>query len=87
MDVTSKDEIFNAVVDILERDFEFSREKLVPDAQMFQDLDLDSIDAVDLIVKLQKMAQVKVAPDDFKQIKTLWDITEVIHKILNKQRK
>jgi acyl carrier protein len=87
IDTSSKDEIFNAIADILEEDFECPREKLAPEAQMFQDLDLDSIDAVDLIVKLQKMAKIKVAPEDFKQIKTLWDITEVVHRILNEHPK
>ena len=85
IDTTSKDSIFNAIVDILESDFEFEREKLVPEAQLFQDLDLDSIDAVDLIVKLQKMTKVKVSPEDFKQIKTLCDTVEVVHKIINEQ--
>jgi len=60
---------------------------LIPEAQMFQDLDLDSIDAIDLIVKLQNMADIKVSPNDFKQIRTIWDIVEVIHKMLNEQQK
>jgi acyl carrier protein len=86
-DIKSKEDIFKTVADILEKDFECPREKLLPEAQMFQDLDLDSIDAIDLIVKLQNIASVRVSPDDFKQIRTLWDITEVIHKILTEQHK
>jgi acyl carrier protein len=74
-------------VDILEKDFECPREKMVPDAQLFQDLDLDSIDAIDLIVKLQNIADVKVSPNDFKQIRTLGDVAEVTHNILKEQQK
>jgi acyl carrier protein len=86
-DVKSKDEIFDAIRGILEKDFECPQEKLLPEARMFQDLDLDSIDAIDLVVKLQNMADVKVSRDDFKQIQTLWDMTEAIHKILDEQQK
>jgi acyl carrier protein len=86
-DIKSKDEIFGIIVDILEKDFECPREKLLPNAQMFQDLDLDSIDAIDLIVKLQNIADIKVSPEDFKQIKTIWDVTEVVHKILAERQK
>ena len=87
MDKTNINEIFSAIADSLEKDFEIPREKLAPQALLFQDLDLDSIDAVDLIVRIQKVAKIKVSPDDFKQIKTLWDIAEVVHKILNQQDK
>jgi len=84
-DIKSKDEIFSAIVDILEKDFDCPREKLLPDAQIVQDLDLDSIDAIDLIVKLQNIADIKVSPNDFKQIKTLQDIADAIHRILSEQ--
>jgi acyl carrier protein len=80
--VRSKDEIFGAIADILEKDFECPREKLLPEARLFQDLDLDSIDAIDLIVKLQNMADIKVSRDDFRQIQTLQDITEAVHRML-----
>jgi acyl carrier protein len=86
-DVKSKDEVFGAIRDILEKDFDCPREKLLPEARMFQDLDLDSIDAIDLIVKLQNTTGVKVTRDDFRQIQTLWDTAEVVHKMLNEQQK
>ena len=85
IDIKNKDEILNAIIDLLEKEFELPREKLTPDAKMFEDLDLDSIDAVDLIVKLQKMTGTKVQPEEFKQIRTLSDIADVIHNILNRK--
>ena len=81
----SKDEIFNKICNILESEFECPRDKLTPETKMFEDLDLDSIDAVDLIVRLQKMTGTKVQPEEFKQIRTLWDITEVIASIVGRQ--
>lgn len=85
IDVNNKEEILAAICDILEKEFECPREKLTADAKMFEDLDLDSIDAVDLIVKLQKMTQTKVQPEEFKQIRTLGDIADVIHNILTRK--
>ena len=86
IDATNKDAIFSAIADILEKDFECPREKLAPQALISEDLDLDSIDAVDLIVRLQKMAKIKVRPEDFKQMATLGDVAEVIHKKLSQQQ-
>ena len=83
VDISNKNEIFDAICDILEQEFECDREMLKPEARLFEDLDLDSIDAVDLIVKLQKMIKTKVKPEEFKQIRTLWDVTEVIYNIVN----
>jgi len=81
----SKDEIFEKICDLLESEFECPRDKLKPETKMFEELDLDSIDAVDLIVRLQKMTGTKVQPEEFKQIRTLWDITEVISNIIDRR--
>lgn len=80
-----KDHILKTIMDILEEDFDCPREKLVPEARLFEDLDLDSIDAVDLIVRLQKIIKKKVSPENFQQIRTLDDIAEVINTIVNEE--
>lgn len=77
------DEIYKQVVEILVADFECPREQLTPEVKLFEDLDLDSIDAVDLIVRLQKIIDRKVDPQDFKQIRTLDDVVKVIEKLIN----
>ena len=51
----TKEQIFDKLKDILTDDFEIESEKLVPEASLFEDLELDSIDAVDLAVKLQDL--------------------------------
>jgi acyl carrier protein len=80
----TKDEIFTHIKDILTQEFDISADKLKADARLVEDLDLDSIDAVDLVVRLQKVINCKVEPDDFKQIKTLQDMVDAIEKIINK---
>jgi len=80
----TKDEIFNHIKNILVKEFDADANKLTPETLLVEDLDLDSIDAVDLIVRLQKIIGCKVEPDDFKQIRTLQDMVDAIEKIVNK---
>ena len=82
-----KDAIFNKIADVLAADFECDRAKLVPEARLFEDLNLDSIDAVDLVVRLQQQTGLKVKADDFKAIRTLGDVADVIVKLAAEQAK
>ena len=79
----SKEDIFKAITDVLVNDFECEQNKLKPDANLFEDLDLDSIDAVDLIVKLQKMTAKKINPEVFKKVSTLQDVVDAVYNILH----
>ena len=79
----TEEEIQKTVVDILVDDFECDREKLTPEVNLFTDLDLDSIDAVDLVVRLQQVTKKKVNPEDFRQIRTLRDVVKAVCKLVN----
>ncbi len=79
----TKQEIFEHVVKILVSDFGCNADNLKMETKLVDDLDLDSIDAVDLIVRLQKVINVRVNPEDFKQITTLQDVVDAIEKIVN----
>ncbi|MDR2104949.1 MAG: phosphopantetheine-binding protein [Deferribacteraceae bacterium] len=85
IDITNKEAVYNEICNILQTDFECDRNLLKPEVKLFEELDLDSIDAVDLIVKLQKTTGIKVTPEDFKQIRTLGDVLEVVYALLNKE--
>lgn len=78
-------QIQSKICDILEAEFECPREKLTPDARLFEDLDLDSIDAVDLIVRLQQFTGKKVNPESFKQIRTLGDVVRAVAALVNEK--
>ncbi len=76
-------DIESAVKRILSGDFEIDESKLVPDVNLFEELDLDSIDAVDLVVRLQQETGKKVNPEDFKKIRTLRDVVPAVNKLVN----
>ena len=80
----TRDEIFTHIKDILVKEFDIDATKLTLETRLVEDLDLDSIDAVDLVVKLQNIIGCKVEPDDFKQIRTLQDMVDSVEKIVNK---
>lgn len=80
-------EILDEISDVLAGEFEIPREKLVADARLYEDLDLDSIDAVDLVVRIQQRTGIKVVADDFKSIRTLGDVAGVIAKLVADQPK
>lgn len=83
----TKEEVLTAIADVLVTEFELDRAKLVPEAKLFEDLDLDSIDAVDLVVRLQQQTGLKVKAEDFKAIRTLGDVADVIVKLAAEQAK
>ena len=79
----TKEAIYQKVAQILTETFELSPQQITPDAQLVQDLDLDSIDAVDLVVKLQQYTDRKIEPQTFKQVRTVDDVVEAIYRIAN----
>lgn len=79
----TKQEIFDTIKDILVKDFDCKESKITMESNLVEDLDLDSIDAVDLVVKLQGIINRKVDPEDFKQIRTLQDVVNAVEKIVN----
>jgi acyl carrier protein len=63
---------------VLTEEFDISAEAIVPDAQLYEALDLDSIDAVDLLVRLKEETGKKVPPDQFKSVRTVGDVVKVL---------
>ena len=78
-------EIAKKIKDILAADFDVDPGALKPETNLFTNLDLDSIDAVDLVVRLQQETGKKVNPEDFRQIRTLSDVVSVVAKLVNEE--
>jgi acyl carrier protein len=79
---TTKEEIYPWVVDILHEMFELDRAKITLDANLYSDLDIDSIDAVDLAVKLKQVTGKRLQPEVFKSVRTVEDVVNALTGLL-----
>jgi len=78
----TKDEILAKLTEILTDDFEIEESLIKPSANLFEELELDSIDAVDLAVKLQAFTEKKISPENFKQIRTISDVVDAVYELV-----
>jgi acyl carrier protein len=78
----SREEVLARLADDMATLFETPREKVTPDARLNEDLDLDSIDAVDLVVKLQQMTGRRIKPEDYKTVRTVGDVIDRVMDLL-----
>jgi len=62
--------------------FEVDPEAISESSLLYEDLDIDSIDAVDLIVELKSFTGLVIDPEDFKSVKTIEDVINIICKLL-----
>lgn len=80
----SKDKIFQFLQETLVSLFEIEPETVTPEANLYEDLDIDSIDAVDLTVKLKEFTGRRIQPSDFKQVRTVQDVVDAVYDLLNR---
>lgn len=69
----NKEQIISTINHFLAEDFEVPEEKIIPDANLKDTLDLDSLDYVDLVVSIESNFGFKVKPEDFQQMITISD--------------
>ena len=72
------DEVKNKVVEVLSTEFGIEVEKIVPEANFRDDLDIDSLDAVDMIVLLEEQTNTKFKTLDLMKIKTVQDLHNLV---------
>jgi acyl carrier protein len=82
----SKEKIFAELKKIIQELFEIDPQQIKLDTKLYQDLDLDSIDAIDLIVHLQSITKKKFEPEEFKSVITIADIVDIIYLELSKNK-
>ena len=79
----NRDEISRRVKTVLAEAFELSDDKLLPEAQLYTDLDLDSLDAIDLAVNLKSKIGLELEEADLRSLRTIGDIVDVVDRKLN----
>lgn len=78
----TKDEIFARIARVLEESFDLAPAQLRPDAHLIDDLDLDSIDAIDLVVSLEADTGLDVSEEELKSIRVVQDVVDLVHRKL-----
>jgi len=75
------EEIHLTIRQLISEMFELAPEDINLNARLSEDLDIDSIDAVDLMVRLRSIIGKRINPEDFKNARTIQDVVDVIYRI------
>lgn len=76
----SQEQVLTKLREWMEDLFEIEPETVQLDSNLYSDLDVDSIDAVDLVVKIKELTGKQVKPEDFKNVRTVLDVVlQLIH--------
>jgi acyl carrier protein len=79
----TQNEIFDLIVEGLSSTFQLDRARITPEARLYEDLDIDSIDAVDLAARLQREIGMRLSPEVFKAVRTVSDLVTALDGLLN----
>ena len=79
--MATKEEVFQQLIDVLEDLFEIDPSTVTLESEFYDDLDIDSIDAVDLMVRLQELSGRRVDPEEFKNIRTVEQCVSVVQRL------
>ncbi len=74
----NKDSLFAKIRDILVEQFDVEAAAVTMDANLYEELEIDSIDAVDLLVQLKEVTGKKIAPEAFKEVRTIGDVLDAL---------
>ena len=74
----NKDSLFAEIRDILVEQFDVEAAAVTMDANLYEELEIDSIDAVDLLVQLKALTGKKIPPDVFRDVRTIRDVLDAL---------
>lgn len=78
----TREDILAVLEDLLVNIFEVDPESIRPEAKLYEDLEVDSIDAVDLVIELRKITGRQIDPDEFKSVRTVDDVVGVVQALI-----
>ena len=78
-----RSEVIEKVNKVLIDGFEINVQKLQPEAHLYHDLGIDSLDAVDMLVFLEEQTGIQVKGEWFRSVRRLDDIYNVMETVLN----
>ncbi|MBC6906695.1 acyl carrier protein [Saccharophagus sp. K07] len=79
----TREDVYQFVVRVLQEQFELDADSVNEDVDLREDLDIDSIDAVNILIELKALTNKKVAIENFHQIRTVRDLVDAVCKVIN----
>ena len=80
--MNSTQEIFEQLRSVLNELFEIDPTRVTLEAHLYNDLEIDSIDTIDLILRLKEITGRKIQPDQFRHVRTVGDAVNAIQALL-----
>lgn len=81
----TKDDVYQHITRILHEQFDLDPASMTRTTDLRADLDIDSIDAVNILIELKSLTAKKVAIEHFHQIKTVGDLVDVVYDLLGNE--
>lgn len=77
-------EVFEHLNKTLVELFDVDPDSITPEARLYEDLDIDSIDAVDMVVELKRFTGRRIDPEDFKSVRTVQDVVDAVDRLMQR---
>ena len=82
----TRQEILDRLQTVLVDLFEIDRARVTPEAHLYNDLEIDSIDTIDLILKVKEMTGRKIQPEQFRHVRTVGHAVDAIYALMAEQK-
>jgi len=76
--LATQEEVYNKIKDVLIEEFEVEAEDISMEANLFTDLELDSLDAIDLMVTLDKELNIEIKTEEMQDMRTIADVCKFV---------
>ena len=80
-----KEELLQQVEDVIVNTFEIDRALIKSESKLVEDLDFDSIDAIELVLQLEDKYDAKISAEKLKSSKTVQDVVDYLYELLMEQ--
>ena len=84
--MNTKERVVEKIKDVLHSEFGIPLTEMKSRAHLYKDLGLDSIDAIDLVVRLEVETGLKLKAAELKSLRRFQDIVDVVWARINDKR-
>ncbi|MBX7191833.1 MAG: hypothetical protein K1X94_07235 [Sandaracinaceae bacterium] len=82
--IPTREEVLEQIVEILSDSFEIEKSKIKPESTLYEELDLDSIDAIDIFTQLREMTGRRPDPAEARNVRTVSELIDFVFAEIGK---